>query len=90
MFYIWAAILVTFDPLMQAFTLLQVTEGQLGEFVAAKSAGEQQGKQCTISLPLDLFTVRRLPERMCLLCGQPVAEPGTQFLNSLDSPYSRG
>jgi hypothetical protein len=37
--------------------------------VAAKAAGKQQSKQCTIAFALDLPTVWGLPECLCLLGG---------------------
>jgi hypothetical protein len=71
------------------FALLEVAHSQPGKFVATKSAGEQQGKQCSITFALDLLAVRRLPECLPLFRGQPVAKPYAQFLYALDPPYAR-
>jgi hypothetical protein len=37
------------------FTLLQVAESQLGEFMATESAGQQDGKQRRSRLPFSRF-----------------------------------
>jgi hypothetical protein len=69
--------------------LLEVAEGQAGDFVPAKSAGEQESKQCPIAFALYLLAIRSLPERLRLFDGQPVAEPDSQLLHALYAPDSR-
>jgi hypothetical protein len=72
------------------FPLLEVTEGQPGEFVATKSARAQEGEQGPITFALDLLPVGCLPEFLPLLGAQPVAKPDAQLLDALDPPYSGG
>src|ERR1700676_3337083 len=70
------------------FPLLEVAKGQRSDFVATKSAGQQQGKQRPITFAFELFAVWRLPERYRLFGRQPVAQPNAQFLYALDAPDS--
>jgi hypothetical protein len=43
------------------FPLLEVAKGKRSDFVATKSAGQQQGKQSPIAFAFELFAVWRLP-----------------------------
>jgi hypothetical protein len=69
--------------------LLQIAERQLGEFMPTESAGQQNGKQSAISFALRPFPVWRLPQRLSLFRGQPVAESDSQLLDAFDAPYPR-
>jgi hypothetical protein len=55
--------------------LLEVAKDRAGDFVAAKSARERQGKQCPIAFALHVLSIRGLPERLRLVGCQPVAKP---------------
>jgi hypothetical protein len=48
-------------------TLFQMFEPETNDFMATQTAGKQQRKKRTISLALELFAVRGLPEREALL-----------------------
>jgi hypothetical protein len=70
------------------FALLQ-KERRLGEFMAAETAGQQDGEQSPITFALQSLPVWCLPECMPLFGGQPVAESDTQLLDALDASYPR-
>jgi hypothetical protein len=71
------------------FALLQMVESQISELVTTESTGKQHGEQGTIPFTLQPLTLRGLPKRLPLFSRQPVANPHTQFLDTLDAPYSR-
>jgi hypothetical protein len=41
--------------------LFQMFDSEINGFVATQTAGKQQREKCTVSLALELFTVRGLP-----------------------------
>jgi hypothetical protein len=71
------------------FTLLEVAEIQRGELMATKSTRQQEGKQGPITSSFQQLAIWCLPECMCLLGGQPVAEPDAKILQALEAPNSR-
>lgn len=71
------------------FTLLQVGESQLREFVATKSARQQNGQQRPITFSLQSIRIGCLPKRLPLFRGQPVAQSDTQLLDALNAPDAR-
>jgi hypothetical protein len=71
-----------------SFPLLEMADSEAGEFVATKSACQQNSKQCPITFALNLLVVWCLPESLRLVGRQPVAQPKAQFLYALDASDS--
>jgi hypothetical protein len=65
--------------------LFQMFDSEINGFVATQTAGKQQRKKRTVSLALELFTVRGLPEREALLNSQPVAQAHAEISNAFNS-----
>ena len=73
-----------------AFTLLKVAEGQSGEFVAAKPAGEQKCKQRPISFTLHCSQSGACQRACACSAVNQLPSLTAQLLDALDSPYSCG
>ena len=65
--------------------LFKMFDSEGNGFVTPKTAGKQQRKKRAISLALELFAVRGLPEREALLNSQPVAQADAQIPDPFDT-----
>src|ERR1035441_4001453 len=57
--------------------------------MASQATGKQHRQQCAVSLALELFRVRGLPECDALFGRQPVAQAHTQISDSFDAANAR-
>ena len=72
------------------FSLFQVFEPEADHLVTTQTAGKQHRKQCSISFVLNTVTVRSLPQREALVCGEPVPQPHAKIRNASDATDPRG
>jgi hypothetical protein len=71
-----------------SLALLEVSDSQCSHFVTPQPTSKQEGKQRSVSFPLEVRNVRSLPECGSLFGCQPVAEPDAQFLYPLHASDS--
>src|SRR6059036_237405 len=71
-------------------TPLKVVETEISKFTSSKTAAEQNGNDRSVAFALERFGVRRLPQFTSLLCGQPVPQPHSKFLDTLNTTNSGG
>jgi hypothetical protein len=67
------------------FSLLEMIQSQSDSFMSSQAAGEQEGEQGSVSFSFQTLTIGCLPERLTLLCRQPVSEADSQLFHALDA-----
>src|SRR5271170_7993904 len=67
------------------FSTLEVLNGQLSQFSAAKTAAQEKGEHGPVTFSLDCVAIRGLPKGRCLRSREPIPEPGAQLSGSLHS-----
>jgi hypothetical protein len=69
---------------------LKVADIQFRRLSSAQSATQQDPEQRPIAFALERIRVRNLPERLCLIGGEPVAQTNTEVLRPLNTPDAGG
>jgi hypothetical protein len=75
---------INYDPAV--LPPLKVGNIQFCRFSPAQAAAQEDPEQSSVSLALECIRVRRLPERSCLLGGEPVTNTDASVLRPFDSP----
>ena len=66
--------------------LLEMIKPQTDSLMPPKTAGKEKSQESPIPLSFNAIAIRRLPERMALLGGQPVSQADPELLYALDPP----
>jgi hypothetical protein len=69
---------------------LEMVEIEVGQFTSSETATEQDGNDRSVAFAFERFGVGRLPQFTSLLCGQPIPQPNSKFLYTLNAANPGG
>lgn len=76
------------SPHSRQHLLISASSGYQRQFwglFPARPATQEESEHCSISLALQRVGVRHLPERLCLVGGQPITEADAEVFRAFDS-----
>jgi len=69
---------------------LEMSNVQLCRFLPAQPATQEDAEERPVSFALESIRVRNLPERSCLVDGEPIPQTNAEVLRPFDSSDTRG
>jgi len=70
-------------------SLLEMIQGRCHGFVSSQTTREPESQHSAVSPSFEPLAIRRLPERLPLFGGLPVAKANAQLLHALDATNTR-
>jgi hypothetical protein len=64
---------------------LEVSNIQFCRLSPAQSAPQKDAEECSVSFTFERAGIRHLPERLCLIGGEPVAKTNAEALRPFDA-----